>query len=133
VRRQHASETAEDYVEAIHEIDVSRGAVRVADLSSRFGVSHVTVSRTLGRLQRDGLVECAPRRPVTLTSAGIALARRTRARHELVYAFLIAIGVDERVARLDAEGIEHHVSPGTLDAMSRELARKERANRDGHR
>ena len=35
--------------------------------------------------------------------------------------FLRRIGVPERVAELDAEGIEHHVSPETLKAFRRIL------------
>jgi DtxR family manganese transport transcriptional regulator len=31
-----------------------------------------------------------------------------------VYRFLLAIGIDEVTAAIDAEGIEHHVSPTTL-------------------
>jgi DtxR family manganese transport transcriptional regulator len=36
----------------------------------------------------------------------------------MVLDFLLALGVDERTAQLDAEGIEHHVSPATLGAFS---------------
>jgi DtxR family manganese transport transcriptional regulator len=35
-----------------------------------------------------------------------------------VYRFLLSLGVNERVAALDAEGIEHHVSPQTLKRMA---------------
>ena len=42
------------------------------------------------------------------------MAREARRRHEIVYRFLLAIGVDEPTAAIDAEGIEHHVSPKTL-------------------
>jgi DtxR family manganese transport transcriptional regulator len=40
-----------------------------------------------------------------------------------VLAFLRALGIDESTARIDAEGIEHHVSPATLRAMERFLAK----------
>jgi DtxR family manganese transport transcriptional regulator len=35
-------------------------------------------------------------------------------RHRIVYQFLLALGVDAGTAAIDAEGIEHHVSPRTL-------------------
>ena len=38
--------------------------------------------------------------------------------------FLLALGVSEETARIDSEGIEHHVSEETLRAMARFLARK---------
>jgi DtxR family manganese transport transcriptional regulator len=34
-----------------------------------------------------------------------------------VVAFLRSLGVPERIAEMDAEGIEHHVSPDTLNAF----------------
>ena len=39
-------------------------------------------------------------------------------------AFLRALGISRRVAEMDAEGIEHHVSPETLAAFERLLKRK---------
>lgn len=113
-RRDHATETAEDYVEAIAEVLAETGACRIVDLARRFGVSHVTVTRIVTRLQDQGLVETAPYRPIELTAKGNRLAVRCRERHEIVERFLLAIGVDPRTAAIDAEGIEHHVSPATL-------------------
>ncbi|GIW74299.1 MAG: transcriptional regulator MntR [Phycisphaerales bacterium] len=114
-RSDHASETAEDYVEAIAELIERCGACRVRDLAERFGVSHVTVVRTVGRLESEGLVRTEPYRPIELTARGRRLARACRERHEIVYRFLLAIGVPARVAAVDAEGLEHHVSKATLE------------------
>jgi DtxR family manganese transport transcriptional regulator len=116
-RRDHATEKAEDYVEAIAELIESTGSCRVIDLSERFGVTHVTVIRTVKRLERDGYVRTEPYRPIELTSKGLKLARDCRDRHEVVYRFLLAIGVGAEVAAVDAEGIEHHVSEETLERL----------------
>jgi len=119
VREAHALETAEDYAEAIAELIDEFGRCRVVDLSRHFGVSHVTVSRTIGRLERDGLVMTEPYQPIELTPAGRRLARRARHRHETVVRFLLALGLDSQTAEFDAEGIEHHVSPKTLRAFGK--------------
>lgn len=116
-RRDHATELAEDYVEAIDEIAQAAGKCRVTDLAKRFGVSHVTVNRTVGRLQRDGYATTEPYGPIGLTPAGRKMARAARARHEIVLKFLCALGVSAETAAIDAEGIEHHVSAETLAAM----------------
>lgn len=113
-RRDHASEIAEDYVEAIAELINELGSCRVRDLSERFGVTHVTVVRTVQRLERDGLIETEPYKPIELTAKGAKLAEECRERHDIVYRFLLALGVSEPVAAIDTEGIEHHVSPETL-------------------
>lgn len=113
-RRDHAAETAEDYVEAIADVIDRDGGCRVKDLAERFGVSHVTVVRIVQRLEREGFVATEPYQPLELTASGRALAERCRARHDVVYRFLRAIGVSEKTAAIDSEGIEHHVSPETL-------------------
>jgi len=125
-RHQHAQERAQDYVEAIAELIACHGEARATDLARSLGVTHVTVIRTVGRLQREGLVTTQPYRSIFLTNAGRKLAAKAKARHETVIAFLEALGVSPSVARADAEGIEHHVSTETLLAFERFLAKTEK-------
>jgi len=123
-RRDRAVETAQDYVEAIADLSVSLGEARVVDLARRLGVTHVTVNRTLARLKRAGFVNTKPYRAIFLTDAGHKLAGECKQRHEIVVAFLHSLGIPEKIAELDAEGIEHHVSPETLAAFERLLRKK---------
>lgn len=125
-RQQHAQERAQDYVEAIAELIDEHGEARATDLARNLGVTHVTVIRTVQRLQRDGLVTTQPYRSIFLTSEGRTLAVKSKARHELVVAFLEALGVPTATARADAEGIEHHVSPATLTAFEKFVAKSNR-------
>ena len=120
-RRDRAGEIAQDYVEAIADLSAVVGEARVTDLARRLGVTHVTVNRTLGRLQAAGYVNTQPYRAISLTDAGRKLAAESKRRHETVVAFLESLGISEKVAELDAEGIEHHVSPETLAAFERQL------------
>ena len=120
-RRDRAAETAQDYVEAIADLTASAGEARVTDLARRLGVTHVTVNRTLARLRQAGYVNTKPYRAIFLTSAGSRLADECKRRHETVVAFLRSLGVPEKTAEMDAEGIEHHVSPETLAAFERRL------------
>ncbi len=120
-RRDHAVETAEDYVEAIDDIQNSKGQCRVRDLAASMQVSHVTVTRIISRLENEGLVERVPYGPMSLTSAGKGMAKNSRKRHKLMRDFLMAIGVPEETADHDAEGMEHHVSEQTLAAIRKFL------------
>ena len=120
-RRDRASETAQDYVEAIADLTAAVGAARVTDLARRLGVTHVTVNSTLARLQQAGFVNTKPYRAIFLTSAGRRLAGECKRRHETVVALLRSLGVSEKAAEMDAEGIEHHVSPETLAVFERRL------------
>lgn len=120
-REEHSQEIAQDYVEMIAELIATTGEARVIDLARRMGVTHVTVSRTIRRLQREGLVSSRPYRAIFLTDAGRTLSEESRHRHDIVVAFLKSLGVPDAVAHSDAEGIEHHVSDDTLKAFVKRL------------
>jgi DtxR family manganese transport transcriptional regulator len=120
-RRDRAAETAQDYVEAIADLTASMGEARVTDLARLLGVTHVTVNHTLARLQKIGFVNMKPYRAIFLTDAGHNLAAECKQRHDTVVSFLRSLGISERIAELDAEGIEHHVSPETLAAFKTAL------------
>lgn len=125
-RDDHAVETAADYVELIHDLIEERGEARAADIATELAVSHVTVTKTVQRLMRDGLVTSRPYRSIFLTEEGQALAERMREKHRIVIDFLLALGIARETAEVDAEGIEHHVSDETLAAMARFVARNPR-------
>jgi DtxR family manganese transport transcriptional regulator len=116
-RSDHASEIAEDYVELIDDLIRSLGEARAVDLARYLGVTQVTVTNTIERLKREGLVTSKPYRSIFLTAKGKRLAGFTRRRHQLVLHFLLALGVPRCDAEIDAEGIEHHLSAKTLAAM----------------
>jgi len=124
-REEHSQETALDYAELIAELISTTGAARVTELARRLGVTHVTVNRTIQRLQRGGLVRARrPYHSILLTDAGWKLSEESRRRHEIVVGFLKSIGIPDAVARSDAEGMEHHVSKKTLAAFVKHLKRR---------
>lgn len=120
-RADHQTELAEDYVELIADIIEERGEARGTDVAQRLGVSNATVVKTLKRLQDGGLVTQEPYRPIFLTDEGRKLAENGKRRHRIVEDFLLALGVSRETAHIDSEGIEHHVSDETLEAMARFL------------
>ncbi len=120
-RVAQATALLEDYAELIADLLAADGEARPTDIARRLGVSHVTVVKAISRLKREGLATARPYRGVFLTEAGQALAARVRARHRLVVDLLLAVGVPLEDAEADAEGIEHFVSPSTLEAFARFL------------
>ncbi len=121
-RRDHSQEQAEDYVELVDALIKERGEARAVELAARLGISHVAVTKTVQRLQRDGLLRSEPYRSIFLTPEGALLAQSAKERHQLVLAFLKRLGVSDETANVDAEGIEHHISEETLQALRRFLA-----------
>lgn len=110
-------EATEDYVELIDDLIALEGEARLVDIARHLGVSQPTASKTLARLQRDGYINSQPYRSIFLTPKGKKLAVASRKRHDIVFNFLIAMGVSEATAKRDSEGLEHHVSAETLDAF----------------
>jgi DtxR family manganese transport transcriptional regulator len=125
-REAQAAVLLEDYVEMIGDLIEEFGEARVADIAERMGVSQPTATKSIARLKREGLATSRPYRGVFLTDEGAVLAKRVRARHRTVVAFLVKLGVPEDIAELDAEGIEHHVSQVTLDVFDRVVAKSGR-------
>ena len=123
-RSDHQAEISEDYVELIAELIDEKGEARGTDIAMRLGVANATVVKTLKRLQDQGLVTQEPYRAIFLSADGWKMAEDGKRKHEIVEKFLLAIGVNEETARIDTEGIEHHVSVETLKAMARFLIRK---------
>jgi DtxR family manganese transport transcriptional regulator len=119
VRLAHRTEMQEDYVELIADLIADGGEARATDLAERLGVTPATVANTLGRLKRDGLIEMRPYRSIFLTPEGAAMAARSKERHGIVVRFLGVLGVSDEVAETDAEGLEHHLSAETVEAMRR--------------
>ena len=122
-RADHQAEISEDYVELIAELIDEKGEARGTDIALRMGVANATVVKTLKRLQDQGLVTQEPYRAVFLTIDGWKMAEDGKRKHDIVEKFLLAIGVPEATARIDSEGIEHHVSVETLKAMARFVVR----------
>ncbi|WP_027349190.1 manganese-binding transcriptional regulator MntR [Halotalea alkalilenta] len=121
VRQDHQRELVEDYVEEIAHLHQHLGEARASDLAERFGVSPAAVSKVVTKLKRDGLVNARPYRGIFLTEEGEELAHKVAARHLVVLDVLRTMGVSEPVARADSEGIEHHCSDATVEAMRRFL------------
>ena len=117
IRNQNKNEMLEDYVEAIQDILKIKGDVKNSDLAQHFGVSQATVNKNLKRLISFKLAKSEPYRSIFLTEKGEKLATQSKQKHEIVYNFLIKLGVSKKTAENDSEGIEHHVSEETLKLM----------------
>jgi len=116
VRRQHQAEITQDYVEAIYRLKSEGKGTRVTDIRDVFGVSHVTVIRTLARLEEAALL-IKEQGSVSLTPEGTEIAIKAYRRHNLVMEFLLSLGITEKTAAADTEGIEHHLSDETVQAI----------------
>ncbi|ACB96035.1 manganese-binding transcriptional regulator MntR [Beijerinckia indica] len=116
-REARRGAVVEDYVELIADLIEEGHEARQVDIAARLGVSQPTVAKMLARLTNEGFVSRRPYRGVFLTDQGQKMASEIRKRHKTVEAFLVWLGVRPETARIDAEGMEHHVSEETLEAF----------------
>tara|TARA_Y100001936_G_C15599402_1_gene420970 strand:- start:84 stop:479 length:396 start_codon:yes stop_codon:yes gene_type:complete len=119
VRNAHKTENTEDYLELIADLHNNYGEARIVDIANKLDIAQATANKTIRRLQLQGYIKKEPYRSIFLTMKGQKIASLSRKRHNIVYSFLINLGLDKKIAAEDAEGIEHHVSEKTLIKMEK--------------
>lgn len=112
------SQSAEDYLERIHELIELKGYARVVDIASSLKVRQASVTSMVQKLARAGYVKYEKYRGLILTDKGREVARRIQDRHATLSRFFSLFGLDAETQRADIEGIEHHLSQSTLEMLT---------------
>ena len=112
------SQSAEDYLERIHELIESKGNAHVADIAQSLNVSQPSVTSMVQKLADEGYLRYEKYRSLTLTDAGRAVAERIRNRHLVLASFFTLFDLDDDTQARDIEGIEHHLSSDTLNTLA---------------
>ncbi len=108
----------EDYLEAVLALVRQRGAARVSDIAAATGVSKPSVTASLRKLARRGLVHYDPYQFVTLTPRGKSAARRVQHKHDAIQGFLTEVlCIDEGIARDNACRMEHVMDDAVLSRL----------------
>ena len=112
-------ESGEMYLESIYVLSKKSNTVRAIDVCEYMGFSKPSISRAIGLLKNGGYVVADKNGFLSLTEAGISIARKVYERHTLLTDFLIRIGVDPEIASEDACKIEHHISDESFEAIKK--------------
>lgn len=107
----------EDYLEKIYELIHEKGYARVSDIASSLAVQPSSVTKMLQKLDENEYVSYEKYRGIILTARGTRMGRLMKERHAMLAEFLRMLGVAEETIQKDVEGIEHHVSPKTLESL----------------
>jgi Mn-dependent DtxR family transcriptional regulator len=113
--------SAEDYLEMMLMLKQKHGYIRSVDIADELGVKKPSVSYAVKRLRENGYVTMDSDSHIDLTAAGMEIASRMYERHRTLTDVLIALGVDEPVAREDACKIEHDLSEQSFAAICRHV------------
>src|ERR1044071_6986071 len=112
------SQSAEDYLERIHELIELKGYARVVDIASSLKVKQASVTSMVQKLAEAGYLKYEKYRGLVLTPKGRDVARGIQKRHETLSRFFSLFGLDAETQKRDIEGIEHHLSPATVEILA---------------
>lgn len=110
-------ESGEMYLETIYVLSQQLASVRSIDVADHLGYSKPSVSRAVGLLKKDGLLQMDEMGYLKLTETGMKMAKRIYERHTVLSKLFMNLGVDEKTATEDACRIEHYISDRSFDAI----------------
>ncbi len=112
-------ESGEMYLETIYVLSQKQGAVRAIDICEHMGYSKPSISRAMGILKKEELVNIDEGGHITLTAKGREIAESIYERHTIISKLLVSIGVDGETAAEDACRIEHCISERSFEAIKK--------------
>lgn len=111
--------SAEDYLESILILKNRNGYVHAVDIANELEFSKPSVSIAMKNLRENGYISVDRNNEITLTEKGLAIAETIYERHTLLTSWLIALGVDSKIAAEDACRMEHVISAESFAAIKR--------------
>lgn len=112
-----SAEATEDYLETINSLIEKKGYAASVDIAEEMKVSKPTVTSIVKKLHNQGYLVHEKYRGLALTQKGRKLALEMHKKHELITQFLMLFGVDQKIAREDAEKIEHGLHRETIHKL----------------
>lgn len=118
--------TTEEYLEIIYMMAAESKVVKGARLAEIIGVSRPTVTATLRRMTRDGLIQQNEKKEITLTKKGYTVADTLQRRHRIIERWLTDV-LEFDWAKSDAEShrLEHVFSDEVVDKLNEMMGRPE--------
>ncbi len=102
----------EDYLQVLHYLTRDGCPVIAARLAERLNVTPPTVTATLQRMERDGLIEHGARKEILFTSEGRHVAENIVRRHALAERLLTdLLKMPLHESHEEAHGVEHALTP----------------------
>lgn len=102
----------EDYLQVLHYMTRDGAPVIAARLVERLNVTPPTVTATLQRMERDGLIHHGPRKEILFTAEGRELAENIVRRHALAERLLTdLLKMPWHESHEEAHGVEHVITP----------------------
>ena len=114
-------ESSENYLETILILSKSHPVVRSGDVAEELGFKKSSVSVAMKNLREREHITVTKEGYIYLTESGREIAEMIYERHQLLSAWLVKLGVDEKIAAEDACKIEHVISKESFDAIKKHV------------
>ena len=112
------SESLEDYLEVILDLEVTKKVARAKDIAENMGVKRGSVTSALKNLEERGMINYKPYSFVTLTANGKKIAKEIFHRHIALKSLLLDfLKIDEHTADATACRLEHAIDKKTLERL----------------
>jgi Mn-dependent DtxR family transcriptional regulator len=121
LERMKLNESVENYLETILVLSRTRPVVRSVDVANKIGFNKSSVSTAMKNLRQKGLITVTAEGFIYLTDSGREIAETIYERHEVIYALLVRLGVDNQTAAADACRMEHCISGESLEALKKHI------------
>ena len=108
-----------EYLKTILALEQANGAVRSLDVAKALQVTKPSVSKAMKHLREGGYLTMDAGKCICLTKKGRDAAEQAAEKHRILISCLILMGIDPAVAERDACGMEHSISPESLEHMRR--------------
>jgi len=123
----HFDESVEMYLKTIAELSVMMDPVPVTQLARKLGISTVSASEMVHRLEEQSLLHHTPYKGVRMTEQGLREANAVIRRHQLWEVFLYEkLGLSWSAVHDLACQLEHIPSPVLVEALNDYLGNPER-------
>ena len=120
-----STDNREDYLINILRLTDGTGTVKTTELAHYMDVSPASVTEMLKVLSKEGLVNYARYRGVSLTEEGDRKARDLRRKHHIMERFLTdVLEIDHQEAHDQACAVEHSISEDAANRMCRMIGTK---------
>jgi len=117
-----ATRAVEGYLEVISMMSMEGQPVIGARLAESLHVSRPTVTATLKRMVREGLIKLNSRKEITLTAKGQGIAEHLQYRHRIVERWLTdVLGLDWAKSDAEAHKLEHAMTDEVAELLNKHL------------
>ena len=126
------TESSENYLKAIYELQNCQQDVRSVDIARMLGYSKASVCVAMKKLMQKKLIEMSSKKEIHLTTLGEKTAAELEKKYTLLKHLLIEVlDVDEQTAAQDACRMEHGISNRSLNRLEIELVQDAQLKKAG--